>query len=128
MNLASIIASMRARWQQIAPSVPIYLQLAHATAQVPFAVMKVGTVTPADPTVADDDYEAPVTFAAFVPSDTECLALIDQMAAAFDRTRFPGPYSSIMTSTEFDINYADQATFWSLEMQITIRWNRNREG
>ena len=124
MNIQAIIAGVRAQWAANLPDVPLYLQVGKESAQVPFCVMNFGTINPADTTLADRDYEAGITFVCYSATDTECLARMDRIAAAFDRTTFAGPYYSAMTSATFDINYTDQAALWSSEMQFSIRWNR----
>ena len=124
MNIQSVIEGIRSQWAANLPDVPLYLQLAPDTAQVPYAVANVGTVNPADYTTGDRDYETAVTFVCYSAGDTECLARMDRIAAAFDRAKYDGPYLSALNSATFDINYTDQAALWSSEMTFSIRWNR----
>lgn len=124
MNITQVIAAIRAQWAANLPDVPLHLQIGPESAQVPYAVMRVGEISPADLTTEDHDYETSVTFICYSASDTECLARMDRISASFDGVRFGPVYSSNGLPAQFDLNYADQAALWSSEMSFSIRWNR----
>lgn len=124
MNITQVIAAIRAQWAATLPETPLHLQIGPENAQVPFCVMNFGSISPADLTTQDRDYEVSVTFVCYSASDTECLARMDRISAAFDGVRFGVIYSSNLASAQFDFNYADQAALWSSEMPFSIRWNR----
>lgn len=124
MNITQVIAAIRAQWASKLPSVPLHLQIGPENAQVPYAVMNFGTISPADLTNQDRDYEVSITFICYSANDTECLARMDTISAAFDGVRFGVVYSSNLSSAQFDFNYTDPAALWSSEMSFSIRWNR----
>lgn len=124
MNIQSVIAAIRAQWAANMPEVPLHLQIGSEAAQVPYCVMNVGTISPAELTTGDRDYEVSVTFVCYSATDTECLARMDRISAAFDGVRFGVIYHSALASCSFDINFTDAAALWSSEMSFSIRWNR----
>jgi hypothetical protein len=124
LNIQSVIESIHAQWAANLAETPLYFQVATEGVQVPYCVVNAGTITPADPTISDFDYEIGITFICYSSSDTECLSRMDRIAAAFDRTAFGVVYSSVMTSASLDINFTDPGALWSSEMSFSIRWNR----
>lgn len=124
MNIQSVIEGIRAQWAAKLPEVPLHLQVAPESVQVPYCVMRFGTIDPADTTTEDKDYQAPVTFICYSATDAECLARIDAICAAFDGTRYGAIYSSLLSQCSFDINITDPAALWSSEIPFAIRWNQ----
>lgn len=124
MNITQVIAAIRAQWAAYLPGVPLHLQIGPENAQVPYCVMNFGTISPADLTNQDRDYEVSITVVCYSATDTECLARMDAISAAFDGVRFGAVYSSNLSSAQFDFNYTDPAALWSSEMSFSIRWNR----
>jgi hypothetical protein len=122
MNLATIVTGLRSAFIEAVPGVPVYLQLAPPTAQVPFAVMRVSSIDPGDGDLDEKDYTATATFAIVTSSDAECLSALDRISDTFDRGRVSGLYSTLMTSASFDIQYTEQAAMWVAESSFSVRW------
>ena len=122
MNLSAVITSIRAAFQSAVPNVPVYLQLAPQEVQVPYAVMRVSSIDPGEGDTVEKDYSATVVFAVVTSSDTDCLASLDSISAAFDCGRVANVYSTLLNAASFDIQYAEQAAMWAAEASYSVRW------
>ena len=122
MNLQTIITDIRTRWNSVSPSTPLYLQLAPDTAQVHFAVLRMGDITAGEGDLTERDYAATARFIAYCGSDVAALGLVDSIVSAFDRNVTASLYSMQFESAAFDLEYTDTGSLWSVSVSFSLRW------
>ena len=124
MNLSTVINTIRSTWVAALPDVPLHLQLAPEQAKPPYAVFRIGTISPGEGDLADRDYETTAQMIVFTNTDSDCLATMDTIADTFDRGRMNDVYLTFINSATFDLNYADNASLWSAEFSVLLRWTK----
>jgi hypothetical protein len=125
MNITNVISSVRSAWAASLPSIPLHLQLGPENARPPFAVMRVGTISPGEGDLTERDYETSLTLVTFTTNDAACLAAMDIIDDTFDRGRMAGIYVSTLGAATFDLNYTDNAALWSSEISYSLRWTKS---
>jgi hypothetical protein len=123
MKLGTVIAAIRTEWAK-SIGTTLHLQLAPESAQVPYAVLRIGAISPGEGDTATKDYETTIQLIAFYGTDAEAVTAIDAMSDTFDRGRFDGVYSSLLTSATLDLQYTDAAALWTVETAFSIRWTQ----
>ena len=122
MQLSSHIAAIKSAFQTAVPAVPFYYHLAPETAVTPYAVFRLGTITPGDQDNTTRDWETTATVVAYTTTDTDILTINDAIVAAFERAAISGFYFSMVQSADIDFYYGDQQSYWSTTISITLRW------
>lgn len=122
MSLINVIKDIQAKWNSVSPSMPLHLQMAPEDAQINYAVMRFGTITPGEGDLSSKDYTAAVTFVAYASGDVQAVELVDAMLATFDRGDLNVCYSSLLESAEFNFEYTDTGAMWSAAASFSLRW------
>lgn len=120
MQLSSHIQAIKTAWN--IAGVPLYFQLAPETAQPPFAVFRLGSVTPGEQDNTTQDWETTAQLVILHTSDTAITTAADSAVALFERGNISGFYSSTVQSLELDANYGDQQMLWQANLSVLLRW------
>lgn len=123
MRLTDVVAALRDQWKTHAPC-ELHLQLAPENAQIPYAVVRFGTIEGGDGTTGENEFSVPVAIYVMTATDRQCLETIDKVHAMFDRARMAGIWYSRFNTAAFDLNYTEAASLWSAELNFTIRWTK----
>ena len=122
MQLFNRITAIKTAWAAAITSTPLYYHLAPENVTAPFAVLRIGTVTPGEQDITSKDWEATATIVGYCTTDTDILALNDLIVNLFERGNISGFYSCTVQSAEIDFNYGDQMSLWSTSVSVLIRW------
>jgi hypothetical protein len=122
MQLSNRITAIKTAWAAAIPTVPLYYQLAPENTLCPFAVLRIGPVTPGEQDITNKDWEATATIVAYETTDTAILTLNDSIVNLFERGSISGFYSSTVQSAEVDFNYGDQMAVWSSAVSVSLLW------
>jgi hypothetical protein len=122
MIISAVIQAIKATWATSFPAATLYLQLAPGNIKPPYAVFRLGTISPNEPTNLGRDWSMTGTFFLFDTSDSAITATAESVVNAFDRTPITGLYSSLVQSVDLDVNYTDQGALWSASIPVEFRW------
>lgn len=124
MNLTTVIGSIKSAYQTAFTGQTLYMQLAPGNIAPPYAVFRMGSISPNEQDVINRDWQMVGTFYLYDISDTALLADVQTLVSAFDRKQsLTGIYSSLVQSVDIDVNYTDQGAFWSATVPVEFRWN-----
>jgi hypothetical protein len=122
LNINTTVLNIRSKWATVFPLLPLSLQLAPGNAKPPYAVLRLSSITPNEPTTTYRDWQMTGTFYLFDISDTAIIATTQTLVDAFDRGVITGIDSSLVQSAEIDVNYTDQGALWSSSVPVEFRW------
>lgn len=122
MIIASAVQAIKATWATAFPAETLYLQLAPGNVKPPYAVLRLGVITPNEPTNLGRDWVMTGTFYLFDSSDSAIISTAEAVVDAFDRTPITGLYSSLVQQVDIDVNYTDQGALWSATVPVEFRW------
>jgi hypothetical protein len=122
MQLSNRITAIKTAWAAAIPTVPLYYQLAPEKTSAPYAVLRIGIITPGEQDITNKDWQTTATIIAYETTDTAILPLNDSVVNLFERGNISGFYSSAVESAEVEFNYGDQSPPWTSTVSVSLLW------
>jgi hypothetical protein len=124
MKINSLIQNIRAGFATALPGLNLYWQLAPDDADIPYCVMRIGSISAGEHALGEREWIVTATFYLFDVTDDRITTHVDRLTAAFDQSQIPNIFMALIQSAEIDMNYTTQGTFWQAKIDLSFHYTQ----